>query len=80
MVDQLVAEKVPSCGINWQLGTLIIGPIPGQPKGQFRWYKSLGPGLKIGAKPRGLPEAECSRLELIDALNWTDLIWFYLLD
>ena len=36
--------------------------------GQFRWYKSPGPGLKIGAKPQGLPGGGCSRLELIDAL------------
>ena len=36
--------------------------------GQFRWYKSPGPGLKIGAKPPWLPWGlRCSRLELIDA-------------
>ena len=52
MVDQFVCSwKVPSCGVIWQLGTLIIGPTPGQ----LRWYKSPGPGLKIGAKPLGLP-------------------------
>ena len=51
---------MPSCGINWQLGTLIISPTPGQ----FRWYKSPGPGLKIGAKPRGLPGGD------VRAWNW----------
>ena len=42
---------MPSCSINWQLGTLIIGPTPGQ----SRRHKSRGPGMKIGAKPLGLP-------------------------
>ena len=50
MVDQFVAEKCLHAALTDKLGTLIIGPTPGQ----FRWYKSSGPGLKIGAKPRGM--------------------------
>ena len=53
---------------------MIIGLTPGQ----FRWYKSPGPGSKVGAKPRGLPRG-CSCLELIDALLlelWAEILCF----
>ena len=61
------SRKVPSCGINWQLGTLIIGPTPGQPLGNSDSTNPRDSGWKYVQNPRGCP-GECSRLELIDAL------------
>ena len=55
MVDQFVAEN--SDFMRHQLTTWYFdnrSDLRATP-GQFRWYKSPGPGLKIGAKPRGLP-------------------------
>ena len=58
--------KVPSCGINWQLGTLTLCN-RFDPR-EIQMVQIPGPRMKVGENPRGLPGGGCWCLELTDAL------------
>ena len=67
MVDQFVAEKCLHAA-STDNKYFDNRSDPRTTPRQFRWYKSPGPGLKIGANPGGCPGG-CLCLELIDALQ-----------
>ena len=69
MADQFEAEKCLHAGSTDNLVLMIIDnrsdPRATPPPQAIQMVQIPGPGLKVGAKPRGLPG--CWRLELTDA-------------